>query len=166
MQFAYNEAGTQKAALVKLRLCPKHALQLNYQKNQESLKLCCCILCHVTWVVLHLDYCIFTTALFETPLLACIHFQQAVVLRDVQAQEKRRQKEERRAAKRRKHDEDASLKRKRRKSGSPSQPGSPSPDETPSDADARRQGSAADAAQPLPAASDADVDAVFAGLFE
>lgn len=38
VQFAYSEAGVQKAALVKLRVCPKHALQLNYQKNQHALQ--------------------------------------------------------------------------------------------------------------------------------
>ena len=37
VQFAYEEAGEQKAALVKLRVCPKHALQLNYQKTQSAL---------------------------------------------------------------------------------------------------------------------------------
>ncbi len=40
VNFSYAEGGVQKAALVKLRLCPKHALQLNYQKNQQALEVC------------------------------------------------------------------------------------------------------------------------------
>lgn len=38
VNFVYEEAGAAKAALVKLRLCPKHALQLNHQKNQLALQ--------------------------------------------------------------------------------------------------------------------------------
>lgn len=34
--FAYQEAGERKQALVKLRLCPTHAYQLNYRKHQEA----------------------------------------------------------------------------------------------------------------------------------
>lgn len=164
MQFAYTEAGTQKAALVKLRLCPKHALQLNYQKNQEALKVCCCCASHMVHVasgLLHLGH--FHE---QMPLCSAMHLQHVNVFRDLQAQEKRQQKEERRAAKRRKPDGDASTKRKRRRSPSPPQHGEPSPDGKPSDIDAGRQGAGADASQPLPAGLDADVDAVFAGLFE
>ena len=38
VNFAYKEAGESKQALVKLRLCPKHALQLNYKQNEQLLK--------------------------------------------------------------------------------------------------------------------------------
>ncbi len=38
VNFMFEEAGVAKAALVKLRLCPKHALHLNYQKNQLALQ--------------------------------------------------------------------------------------------------------------------------------
>ena len=38
VNFAYREAGENKQALVKLRLCPKHALQLNYKQNEKLLK--------------------------------------------------------------------------------------------------------------------------------
>ncbi|KAK9813683.1 hypothetical protein WJX73_003513 [Symbiochloris irregularis] len=34
--FSYMEAGQRKQALVKVRLCPKHAIQLNYRKTQEK----------------------------------------------------------------------------------------------------------------------------------
>ncbi|KAL4419431.1 hypothetical protein ABPG77_006358 [Micractinium sp. CCAP 211/92] len=34
--FAYQEAGERKQALVKLRLCPTHAYQLNYRKQREA----------------------------------------------------------------------------------------------------------------------------------
>lgn len=37
--FAYIEADQRRDALVKVRLCPKHALQLNYRKNKEVLKM-------------------------------------------------------------------------------------------------------------------------------
>ena len=37
VNFAYKEAGERKQALVKLRLCPKHALQLNHKQNQQQL---------------------------------------------------------------------------------------------------------------------------------
>ena len=38
VNFAYKEAGEQKQALVKLRLCPKHALQLNHRQNYKLIK--------------------------------------------------------------------------------------------------------------------------------
>lgn len=38
MNFAYKEAGEQKQALVKVRLCPKHALQLNHKQNHKIIK--------------------------------------------------------------------------------------------------------------------------------
>ena len=38
VNFAYKEAGVQKQALVKLRLCPKHALQLNHKQNYKLIK--------------------------------------------------------------------------------------------------------------------------------
>lgn len=38
VNFVFEEAGIAKAALVKLRLCPKHALHLNYQRNQLALQ--------------------------------------------------------------------------------------------------------------------------------
>lgn len=38
VNFAYQEAGEQKQALVKLRLCPKHALQLNHKQNHRLIK--------------------------------------------------------------------------------------------------------------------------------
>ena len=38
VNFAYKEAGEQKQALVKLRLCPKHALQLNHKQNHKLIK--------------------------------------------------------------------------------------------------------------------------------
>lgn len=38
VDFAYKEAGEQKQALVKLRLCPKHALQLNHKQNHKLIK--------------------------------------------------------------------------------------------------------------------------------
>ncbi|EFN56799.1 hypothetical protein CHLNCDRAFT_22127 [Chlorella variabilis] len=34
--FAYQEAGERKQALVKLRVCPTHAHQLNYRKQREA----------------------------------------------------------------------------------------------------------------------------------
>ena len=34
------EAGVHKNALVKLRVCPEHALQLNYKKDAAVLKVC------------------------------------------------------------------------------------------------------------------------------
>ena len=34
----YIEAGARKNALVKLRVCPEHALQLNYKKDAAVLK--------------------------------------------------------------------------------------------------------------------------------
>lgn len=34
--FGYEEAGQRKQALVKVRLCPEHAYQLNYKKNREA----------------------------------------------------------------------------------------------------------------------------------
>ena len=33
--FGYNEAGERKQALVKVRLCPKHALKLNYKRSHK-----------------------------------------------------------------------------------------------------------------------------------
>ena len=36
--FAYKEAGEHKQALVKVRLCPKHAMQLNHKQNQRLMK--------------------------------------------------------------------------------------------------------------------------------
>ena len=38
VMFAYKEAGERKQALVKVRLCPKHAMQLNYKQSQQLLK--------------------------------------------------------------------------------------------------------------------------------
>lgn len=38
VNFAYTEAGEHKQALVKLRLCPKHALQLNHKQNHKLIK--------------------------------------------------------------------------------------------------------------------------------
>ena len=38
VNFAYKEAGEHKQALVKLRLCPKHALQLNHKQNHKLIK--------------------------------------------------------------------------------------------------------------------------------
>ena len=38
MHFAYKEAGEHKQALVKVRLCPKHAMQLNHKQNQRLIK--------------------------------------------------------------------------------------------------------------------------------
>lgn len=38
VNFAYKEAGEQKQALVKVRLCPKHALQLNHKQNHKLIK--------------------------------------------------------------------------------------------------------------------------------
>ena len=38
VNFAYKEAGERKQALVKLRLCPKHALQLNHKQNHKLIK--------------------------------------------------------------------------------------------------------------------------------
>ncbi|KAK9803030.1 hypothetical protein WJX72_007239 [[Myrmecia] bisecta] len=38
VNFGYSEAGEQKQALVKLRVCPEHAMQLNYRKNKQLLK--------------------------------------------------------------------------------------------------------------------------------
>lgn len=38
VNLGYQEAGARKNALVKLRLCPAHGLQLNYKKNAEILK--------------------------------------------------------------------------------------------------------------------------------
>ncbi|GJP40941.1 hypothetical protein CLOM_g600 [Closterium sp. NIES-68] len=35
VNFAYHEAGQKKQALVKLRVCAKHAYQLNYRKEKE-----------------------------------------------------------------------------------------------------------------------------------
>ncbi|PSC75724.1 FRA10AC1 like [Micractinium conductrix] len=34
--FAYREAGERKQALVKVRVCPTHAYQLNYRKHKEA----------------------------------------------------------------------------------------------------------------------------------
>jgi protein FRA10AC1 len=34
--FGYIEAGEKKQALVKVRLCPEHAYQLNYKKNKQA----------------------------------------------------------------------------------------------------------------------------------
>eukprot|EP00271_Cylindrocystis_brebissonii_P017486 TRINITY_DN4567_c0_g1_i1.p1 TRINITY_DN4567_c0_g1~~TRINITY_DN4567_c0_g1_i1.p1 ORF type:complete len:218 (+),score=70.02 TRINITY_DN4567_c0_g1_i1:204-857(+) len=36
LPFSYKEAGDDKQALVKLRLCPKHAYQLNYRKEKDK----------------------------------------------------------------------------------------------------------------------------------
>jgi hypothetical protein len=33
--FGYNEAGERKQALVKVRVCPKHAMKLNYKKSHK-----------------------------------------------------------------------------------------------------------------------------------
>ena len=38
VNLGYVEAGVHKNALVKLRLCPEHALQLNYKKDAAVLK--------------------------------------------------------------------------------------------------------------------------------
>lgn len=38
VNFAYKEAGEHKQALVKLRLCPRHALQLNHKQNHRLIK--------------------------------------------------------------------------------------------------------------------------------
>ena len=38
VNLSYQEAGTHKNALVKLRVCPAHSLQLNYKKNTQVLK--------------------------------------------------------------------------------------------------------------------------------
>lgn len=38
VNFAYKEAGEHKQALVKLRLCPRHAMQLNHKQNQQLIK--------------------------------------------------------------------------------------------------------------------------------
>jgi hypothetical protein len=38
VNLGYVEAGVQKHALVKLRVCPEHALQLNYKKDAAALK--------------------------------------------------------------------------------------------------------------------------------
>ena len=38
VNFAYKEAGEQKQALVKVRMCPKHAIQLNYKQNKLLIK--------------------------------------------------------------------------------------------------------------------------------
>lgn len=38
VHFAYKEAGEHKQALVKVRLCPKHAMQLNHKQNQRLIK--------------------------------------------------------------------------------------------------------------------------------
>jgi len=40
VNLGYLEAGVRKNALVKLRVCPAHALQLNYKKDKEVLKVC------------------------------------------------------------------------------------------------------------------------------
>jgi len=37
--FGYIEAGEKKRALVKVRVCPEHAYQLNHKKNKESEKM-------------------------------------------------------------------------------------------------------------------------------
>lgn len=34
--FGYEEAGERKQALVKVRVCPEHAYQLNYRKNRDA----------------------------------------------------------------------------------------------------------------------------------
>jgi hypothetical protein len=34
--FSYQEAGERKQALVKVRVCPTHAYQLNYRKHKEA----------------------------------------------------------------------------------------------------------------------------------
>ncbi|BDA50345.1 Protein FRA10AC1 homolog [Coccomyxa sp. Obi] len=36
--FGYQEAGEKKQALVKVRVCPEHAQQLNFRKNREALR--------------------------------------------------------------------------------------------------------------------------------
>ncbi len=38
VNFAYKEAGGHKQALVKVRVCPKHAMQLNHKQNQQLIK--------------------------------------------------------------------------------------------------------------------------------
>ena len=38
VHFAYKEAGEHKQALIKVRLCPKHAMQLNHKQNQRLIK--------------------------------------------------------------------------------------------------------------------------------
>ena len=38
VNFAYKEAGERKQALVKVRVCPKHAMQLNHKQNQQLIK--------------------------------------------------------------------------------------------------------------------------------
>ncbi len=38
VNFAYKEAGECKQALVKVRVCPKHAMQLNHKQNQQLIK--------------------------------------------------------------------------------------------------------------------------------
>lgn len=38
VNFAYKEAGEHKQALVKVRVCPKHAMQLNHKQNQQLIK--------------------------------------------------------------------------------------------------------------------------------
>ena len=57
VNLGYVEAGVHKNALVKLRVCPEHALQLNYKKDAAVLKVCqqsralACALCK--WLQLH-----------------------------------------------------------------------------------------------------------------
>lgn len=38
VNFAYKEAGAQKQALVKVRVCSAHALELNYRKTREAIR--------------------------------------------------------------------------------------------------------------------------------
>lgn len=38
VNFAYKEAGERKQALVKVRVCPKHAMQLNHKQNHQVIK--------------------------------------------------------------------------------------------------------------------------------
>jgi Folate-sensitive fragile site protein Fra10Ac1 len=38
VNFAYEEGGEARQALVKLRVCPQHALQLSYRKDKAVLK--------------------------------------------------------------------------------------------------------------------------------
>ena len=38
VNFAYKEAGEHKQTLVKVRVCPKHAMQLNHKQNQHLIK--------------------------------------------------------------------------------------------------------------------------------
>ena len=49
VNLGYQEAGVRKNALVKLRVCPAHGLQLNYKKNAEVLKVRCRFTCSGFW---------------------------------------------------------------------------------------------------------------------